>query len=217
MNCLDHLKTTKGHFQKTLVICVTVMACISVFASTVYADIGPKPQIELTIQNAPSEDYFVALISRERGVPSDFEPDQQYSEEENEILRTFYAYNEDGYTLFQNGSHSYYFRSQNDSRFHISGYAGVLPDSYKILLITLDGKVCVSNEITQKFLHAECVFDCETGDLKEKQLTFSSFGSWLSQVFFCLMNAYNPQTCVAVLGIIKQQIKRYHFLTPNVK
>ena len=186
----DQFRTTNSSFRKALVMLVTVITCVCVFASAVYADFGPKPEINLTIENAPSEDYFVALISREESIVPEFSPNPNLTEKENEIVRMLFEYDEDGYTLFENGRMGfgdYYDRSNDTSYYRFSGEMGCLPDTYKILLITFDGEIYVSNEITQRFLHAECVFDCETGILKEYQLTFYSFGSWMRAVFICFV------------------------------
>lgn len=213
----DRLRVTNSPLPKALVMLVTVMTCVCVFASTVCADLGPKPQFDLTVKNAPSEDYFVALISREKAVSVEFQPNPRLSEKENEIVRMIFEYDEDGYKLFENGSMGlgdYYHRSNSGSTYRFFGSRGVLPDSYKILLITFDGEIYVSNEITQKFLHAKCVFDCETGILKENKLAFASFGSWMYEVFICfVITIIIEGMLIALFMLWHRENAKWFFLT----
>ncbi|WP_139199838.1 hypothetical protein [Ruminococcus albus] len=143
---------------------------ITVTAMPVYADMGPKPSIELTVKNAPDEDYYINLL-----VPGTLrkkedrlqEVNEQYSGKDAELMRVIINNTEDGWYPRRGGHFRELTQSKSSRKYEFS-YMDV-PKTFKVIIVTESGKVIVSNEITRKAFNAVTTFDAETGKLREKK------------------------------------------------
>ena len=152
--------------RELLAIVISAMIVIIGFSSVVRADMGAKPETVITVINAPEEDYYIAFLAKD-GVRNHFSPDETLSDAENEAIKTIEEYKDtDGYSLFSNFT-EYYKHSNDDNVYRFFGQAGVLPGTYKIMVVTLSGEIKVSPEITQKAFWAKMTYDYSSNTITE--------------------------------------------------
>ena len=177
---------------------LSAILCLICISTTVFAaDSGPKPSIKITIKNPPEGDYYVALLeSRYQGKPpetlseevieariEEYEYDVEYGRiVDDPVCETFYTYYEAGYTLHRSpvGNNIHPSRANHEYTF---GY--MVPGTFKVMVVTADGQVFVSNAITRKAFYAECVYDHQTGILVERAMTFRSTAKYLTTAIIC--------------------------------
>ena len=102
---------TNRHSDIILHLMTIIMAAFIVlagFAPTVYADMGPKPSVAITITNAPSDEYYLAMLYENDGLYREYTYNDSLSPEENAVISTIYDYEEDGYIAFMNATNCYY-------------------------------------------------------------------------------------------------------------
>lgn len=195
-----------------LLIVLMLVTCLSV---NVNADMGAKPSVRIKVDNAPEQDYYIAMLWNDPYMPyREFEPIQSLSDEENAIIQSIFEYEEDGYKLFSNFGDAY-FRSNGYDSYQFYGYAGVLPGSYKIMIVTMDGQVQVSELIDQKAFNSTVIYDYESNTFKELVLE-SLFGPCFicAVVFFCV-TLFTEWTVLCGFGLINKKNMR-HFILINV-
>lgn len=158
--------------KKRLFALIAVLIFITVTAMPVYADMGPKPSIELTVKNAPDEDYYIDLL-----VPGSLrnkedilkDVNEEYLGKDAEMMSGIINNTDDGWHprygtengrakgfTCNNSSHKYRFNYNN------------VPETFKVIIVTESGKVIVSNEITRKAFNAVTT-DAKTGKLRERK------------------------------------------------
>ncbi|MBO4866953.1 MAG: hypothetical protein J5582_10410 [Ruminococcus sp.] len=156
--------------KKRLFALIAVLIFITVTAMPVYADMGPKPSIELTVKNAPDEDYYIDLLvpatfRTKEDILQDF--NEQYSGKDAELMRVILNNTEDGWIPRHGGRFRKFTHSNSSHKYEVS-YMDV-PETFKVIIVTESGKVIVSNEITRKAFNAVTTFDAKTGKLREKK------------------------------------------------
>ena len=177
------LKKTRAKSRRFLAFTLALVSCFCVCISTVFADIGPKPSVFVTVKNAPSKDYYVAfLYYDEYSINPKFSYDEELSEEENMAIQTIFNYNEDWFNLYSINNRKFYKRSsgQDDEEFEFFQGSG----TFKIMVVTLDGQVQVSNAIRSNSLHFHCIYDWKTNTLMSFPL-FSSIPQLVIESLIC--------------------------------
>ncbi len=160
---MNFMKKTKRMIL-SLFIMLTAFMALS-FPS--HADIGPKPSISVEIRNAP-KDYYVGLLVDHEGHRNSFEPKDDTDINDFKAIETLTGYEENGWRFFSdNPVTSVYFKSNADNKYN---FTYMVPSTFKIIVVSLDGQVYVSNEITKQKFNAECTYDIESGKLKENVL-----------------------------------------------
>ncbi len=157
--------------ETILHLMIMFMAAFIVIAGltpTVYADMGPKPSATITVINAPSDEYYIAMLCEDNGIHREYIYNDSLSQEENAVISTIYDYNEEGYALFVNYEAAY-FKSDSNHSYKFFGYSGVLPKTFKIMIITMEGSVQVSPEITSKAFNASITYDYSSNTLYENK------------------------------------------------
>lgn len=181
------MNVDKIHKYRWIALLLSSMTCFCLFSSVVCADVGPKPSVTIQVKNAPSSDYYIALISNQSHyLNREYKPNDQLSDRENEIIAFLYSYDVDGYTLYPGPGESrkYYSKSNENERYYF-GY--MLPSSFKLLLITYEGDVQVSNEISKKFLNAYCEYDWSTNTLEESIFEMTVVAQFFGKTFLCVL------------------------------
>ena len=90
---------TNRHSDTILHLMTIIMAAFIVlagFAPTVYADMGPKPSAAITVTNAPSDEYYIAMLYEDDGIYRNFVYNDSLSPEDNAVIschldHTFYT------------------------------------------------------------------------------------------------------------------------------
>ncbi len=179
-----------------LLICIVVLLAMP---ATVNGDVGPKPTLKLTLKNLPNAQCYVDLL-----VPNVTSNDElngnrlhqnlndqiQYDQQ---LLGRLKNYTEPGWHLaITQGTvpplHGTIVCESIDGKGVMNySYLGV-PDRFKVILVTSDGKLVVSNELTRLGFNSYANFDYNTGKLSEGM----PFGAYFLQFL---------KTCSATLLI----------------
>ncbi len=142
-------------------LCMLVMFFLSV--QTVHADMGAKPSIDVTIENAP-EGYYVALL---RGSDKD-QGDNSELFLKDVTEESVYSYLDNlsykGWFYHESPVGTNCFHSNESDRY---GFGYMVPDPFRVIVISDDGHVYISDELDQKEFNATCVYDLKAGTLKE--------------------------------------------------
>ncbi len=160
-----------------LIIFVSIFFVGAIF--TVNGDAGPKPSLEIIVENAPESFYYLDLLI-------DYDLDNLYQfieddEVENiemfEILKNY----KDGEwrPALATGTrvplHGELTGIKEGESFkHSFTYMGV-PDRFKIIIVTSDKEIIVSENILErKSFNSKAYFDCNTGIIKERSYIIST-------------------------------------------
>ncbi len=161
---------SEKHMKRAKRIVLSIFLMMTAFLMSSFpshADIGPKPSISLEIKNAPN-DYYVGLLVDRDGYINNLEPDDELNVDELKAFETLTGYEEDGWRLFtDNPVTSVYFKSNDEHKYD---FTYMVPSTFKIIVVSYDGQVYVSNEIKREKFNAECTYDIESGELKENVL-----------------------------------------------
>ena len=136
------------------------------------ADMGPKPSITITVVNPPAEDYYLDLLVQHD--PGDFfksNLSEQELAELPEIVRTtLQAYQDGGFQpalttgtavpLFGNLIGE---RQADGTVLHHFSYHGT-PSTYRIMVVTADGDVAVTDTLVRKAFRQTVTYDFATGE-----------------------------------------------------
>ncbi|MCR5501078.1 MAG: hypothetical protein K6F31_11875 [Acetatifactor sp.] len=171
------MKRTK-RFSLLLAWVVLTMNLVLALAVPVLADTGEKPSVSLKILNAPSENFCLALFTKEEA--------RREGEKENkikafleqkgkddafgELTKKVFEYEGNGYEVAWNPGHRFFIENSDNSyyswneRFSFSYDA---PSTFKVCVVTKDNCVMSDQEITTTRFRGCVVFDYKTGELYE--------------------------------------------------
>lgn len=135
---------------------------LTAFTQDISADIGPKPSIELHLENAPS-DYFIVLLAptQEAKTESPLRLDQVNEDSVAAYLETF---NHEGW-IYEEGLVGKNYKQSNEDQSYRWGY--MVPSYFKVMVIASDGSVSISNEVERQEFNATFTYDVATGKLTE--------------------------------------------------
>ncbi len=153
----------KDKVFRVLFIAVTVFYLLIAFGSSVKADMGPKPSIKLTVVNA-SDDYYVALLDcypNEDRTNSELKLDNVTDESVNAYLEEFVY---DRWHFFQSPVGNNVFHSTEEG---VYDFTYSVPNPFRVVLISADGTVKVSEEFTKEEYNAVCTYDAASGKITE--------------------------------------------------
>ena len=158
-------------WQKRGLISLVILSLLFCALSVVFADIGPKDQLTVRLDNPPDEPYYLDLLWQ----PGEETYSSELSQEElasldPELLAEFERAVPEGWAPATLGGvplpmwGDLVGRQQGDQRRHIFGYVG-LPETCRILLVTESGKVILTEPFTRRALQSSVTLDCASGDL----------------------------------------------------
>ncbi len=149
---------------------VAVLFLFFLLGSTtmVHADMGPKPQLKITVINLPDELYYLDLLVRIDEIRTEDEDVEGLDPAMVENLRSFE--DEGWYPALVNGTAIPLFGELNGSlvngkMVHQFGYH--LPDEYRIILVTQSGKITVSEPLMLDSFYTSLSFDAQSGVTKK--------------------------------------------------
>ncbi|NLN48122.1 MAG: hypothetical protein GX154_03365 [Clostridiales bacterium] len=159
--------------RKIMVLFLIILTFHMVIFGKVYGDMGPKPTLEILVENAPKSLYYLDLL-----VDYTSEHLYQYIEEEElefkDIFYTLKNYNVDGWRpALVTGTRVPLFGKlagidEGSLKRHSFSYLGV-PDRFKIIIVTGDNEIIVSeNVLDRKAFNTVVRFDCNTKLIKEE-------------------------------------------------
>ena len=159
----------KNALRNSLILFLVILMCVVMLGSVVRADSGPKAAVNITIQNPPSGTYYVALLENRDSRPADNDrPAAGVAEEDYWISDMLYEYEEDGfYMYFYGGGASSLTSSEKMGVPNFVNYHYMVPSTFKVVIVTPDGNMKVSNAVTRKAFDAEFIYDYAENTLTE--------------------------------------------------
>lgn len=199
MNKVIYNKRYPDTILHLMTIIMAAFIVLAGFAPTVFADMGPKPSAAITVTNAPSDEYYIAMLYEDDGIYRNFVYNDSLSPEDNAVISSIYDYDEDGYVLFVNFEAAY-FKSNSNHYYNFFGYAGSLPRTFKIMIVTMDGSVQVSPVITAKAFNASFTYDYSSNTLYENK-TEVVIPSIVRGIIFLLITLLTEGLVLSAFGL----------------
>lgn len=170
---------------------VIVLIILSLYKITVYADVGPKPSIEIIASNMPDEICYMDLLIN---YPDDdvFKNIRNTDNYDSDMFNTLFDYNEDGWrpalvTGTKVPLHGDIICNVKSGKCHMDySYRGV-PDKFKIIVVTKSNKIVVSNIIERKAFDSRVYFDYSTGIAREDSLILLYFEQFVLTLSLTLL------------------------------
>ena len=168
----------KPSFAKSrwvLLILVVSFLLPMAFSFPVHADFGPKPSIKIIVKNPPAEEYYLDLLIKDKKSDnSQIEEKDKYDPVKYGLLED---YEVDGWepALVHGTSMPLFGRltgdhfQQGEPMVHTFSYFGT-PDRFKIIIVTPDNQVIISQEIVRKSFQLTLNYDYATGAISQPSL-----------------------------------------------
>lgn len=148
-------------------VCGFVLAiiCFVSFSVEASADIGAKPSIEITLKNAP-DDYYIALLENYDLEVDDSATTIREFEPQNESIEEYLeSFNYEGWHYFMIMGDHHNYKTANDKHIHEFTYS--VPRHPRILVVSTDGSVTVSDEFDTREFNATITYDYKTKSITE--------------------------------------------------
>lgn len=157
------------NIRHCLCFAVMLMLVIQCLSIVVMADMGPKPSIEVKILNPPDEAYYIDLLEQgfagdrysedpyDHGLPASMENEED-TEQDRMIKNILCSYYVDGWgaRLDRGIVDSVFHPSNQDHRY---GFGYLVPETFKVIVVTASGKVFVSDVIEREEFNAVVTWD----------------------------------------------------------
>lgn len=155
----------------SIVILLLVVFC-PIFPTIANADVGPKPTLKINAKNMPNTTCYLDLLVNypPKRVQQNITDFQKYKPK---ILNKLKQYNVNGWRpALVTGTMPPLFGDilcdiKDGECINEFSYLGV-PDQFKIIVVSEDGKIVISNEIRRIAFNSEVYFDYRTGKATEK-------------------------------------------------
>lgn len=152
-------------------ICLLVMMVFPIaFAFPVFADMGPKPQVTVRVENPPEGLYYLdLLVPYQDDYPNLTEEERAAADPE--LLKELASLEGEGwYPALSGGTHiplsgSLTGEPDGEEMVHAFGYAP--PDSFRIILASEEGTV-VSDVVETHVFRSTVRFDAQTGETSQR-------------------------------------------------
>lgn len=154
--------------QKLIRLTALILTLTALLAIPALADIGPKPQLTVRVENGPEEPYYLDLLAAGDPDPKylDYCLDWNYQEEERAALDTELlqalrdAVPNGWHACIAQGNEGYpiYGTLTGTGGIHNFRYVGV-PDTYRVIIVTKSGESWVSEPITRHALQCSAKVD----------------------------------------------------------
>ncbi|MBD5162986.1 MAG: hypothetical protein HDT14_13450 [Oscillibacter sp.] len=162
-------------FARILALCCLTAALL---AGTAYADVGPKPQLTVRVENGPDEPYYLDLLAEGalnggwEGPSWDVEQAMERGEIDLALLDALCAAVPEGWHACASqgtGGAPIYGGLTGEDGVHTFGYAGV-PSVYRVLIVTGSGEVWMSGTCRREVLQAAVTVDWAAKTVKTPPL-----------------------------------------------
>jgi hypothetical protein len=158
---------------KTLVMLILALMLMGTWS--VHADAGPKPELRITLINAPDEPYVLDLLVEPNCEPTDcYVDDDRFEGVDATLIALIEAQHSDQWVGVLTHGLSYPVFGQlrgsliNGQRVHTFTYR--VPDTFKIIVVTQSGTTVISDIITRDVFMMNLRFDVETAEIIRPQL-----------------------------------------------
>lgn len=164
------MKKRSAFLRRGLLLFLLAAALLTV---PVLADMGPKPQLTVRVENGPEELYYLDLL--EEGEPIPFERQMpgglknNYTEEERsaldgELLEDFAAAVPEGWRACVVQGDLVW--GKVDSEDGCFSFSYLLPGVYRILMVTKSGETFLSEPIQRQVMQSSITLDWAAGTVK---------------------------------------------------
>jgi hypothetical protein len=166
--------------QKIALVTIMILAVFISAHSIAEADAGPKPSITVIAKNMPEDlSYMDLLVDYEcEGVDGRFLDSEVY---DRELVSRLAAYDKNGWnpvTICEGGPVFGDIECVVEAGNCTMHYGYMVPDRFKIMVVSKNGDTVVSNVIDRKLFESRVLFDYETGQAKEKAVMPSVAGQF---------------------------------------
>lgn len=151
------------------------MFFLMTFTPPAYADLGPKPSIELHIINPPDGIYYVDLLQDHN---ENSELNLKYTEEKcdecglnYDMVQTMFNYSEDGWYPRKGGIMNSSINVSNSE--HIYDFTYIVPDEFKIMIVTEDLQTIISPLVKPRAYNCVITLDAEKCTTAEAESSVS--------------------------------------------
>jgi hypothetical protein len=148
-----------------------VLICCLIHPFSVFADVGPKPSLTITAKNMPDTDCYLDLLI-DYPAENMYHNIQDKSKYNKYMFGLLETYNDNAWRpAMVTGTMPPMFGDivcevENGKCQLRFGYTGV-PDKFKVIVVSSDGKIVVSNEIQRTAFNSTIKFDYLTGEASE--------------------------------------------------
>lgn len=156
------------------VLCLTFLLCL-MFSCTVFADFGPKPELNILVENPPEGTYYLDLLVPYDSPYQNLINENAYDAEKLSLLKN---YNDGGWrAALSYGTDIPLFgkligEPKTNGTLHCFSYMG-LPDNFKIIIVSPDNQLYVSPEIHRNTFKTDMTFDYATHKISQRPLILS--------------------------------------------
>ncbi|MBQ8603837.1 MAG: hypothetical protein IJ410_03210 [Oscillospiraceae bacterium] len=147
-------------YIKTVVIAAVLFCALSV---TAFADMAPKPKITIKLENAPEGVYYMDLLAPEYDSwPVEKEPDDEIKEKyDEEMLEILFGMSGDGWYPAVSVKNSLTWGElTSENGVHTFSYHP--PSEFRVIIVTEDGNVSISEKIERKTFRTNITLDYTT-------------------------------------------------------
>ncbi len=150
--------------KKFINILLLSAALFCVCTPAAFADFGSKPRVEINLENAPQEEYYLDLLYQPPRTTSMYDNLDKGTEYNEDMLRALRSYEKDGwYAAMASGTLTPVFGSlTGENGRHVFSYVGV-PDKFKIIIVTSGGDVKISRPVKRRTM--EISLDVDFADM----------------------------------------------------
>ena len=173
-------------------LCLVLVSLFFCAFSVVYADIGPKDQLKVYLDNPPDELYYLDLLWQPDGVYSDHFSDEERAALDPELLERLISEAPEGWSPAMTAGTPLPMwgdltgHPQGSQRVHVFGYVG-LPETCRILLVTESGKTILTEPFTRQVLQSSITLDCASGTLHQPSPVLALAASFLATLLPTLL------------------------------
>lgn len=147
--------------KKILKLLIITIVALLVFNDNVYADIGPKPTIDVIVENAKSTDYELdLLVYRDDWEEYIKEMDQEQYNKLSEVQKQLYNYDDNNWKAGSLHITTLWKYRETDHKWNFS-YLGV-PTDFKVIIMYADGETRVSEEMHRNTFDMTIKVDANT-------------------------------------------------------
>ena len=149
---------------KLVLLLLIVFSVVNICASDVRADMGAKPSVTIHVENAP-QDFYLALLYLDEKYGTDKNSELKLDTVDDESVKAYledFEYNHWKFSKSPVGINIY--EKQTDGEYYF-GYS--IPDRFRVILISQDGTVYLSEDLDPKEFDADVTYDVSAGTLTE--------------------------------------------------
>lgn len=153
---------------------VTIAFWTLVFCFPAMADMGPKPELNIAVENFPAEEYYLDLLIEGDAGDHLYGNIKNTSDEIDPVLIELLKQNRetgwhlgitDGTNIPMSGKLTG--EEKDGKMYHRFGYVGV-PNSFKVIVVTKDGTVKISGQYDRKNFVSNMVYDFHENTLRTR-------------------------------------------------